>query len=52
MIKAMIFDLNGTIGNTLPLCIKAFRKSIEALMKRKITDAEIVATFGPSEEER
>lgn len=50
MIKAMIFDLDGTIGNTVPLCIKAFRKSIEALVKKKITDEEIVATFGPSEE--
>ena len=50
MIKAMIFDLDGTIGNTVPLCIKAFRKSIESFMTRNITDEEIVATFGPSEE--
>jgi len=50
MIKAMIFDLDGTIGNTLPLCIKAFRETIETFMKRKISDEEIIATFGPSEE--
>jgi len=50
MIKAMIFDLDGTIGNTVPLCIKAFRKSIEPFMERQISDEEIVATFGPSEE--
>lgn len=50
MIKAMIFDLDGTIGNTVPLCIKAFRKSIEPLIGRSISDKEIVATFGPSEE--
>lgn len=51
MIKAMIFDLDGTIGNTVPLCIKAFRKSIEFFMRgRSISDEEIVATFGPSEE--
>jgi len=50
MIKAMLFDLDGTIGNTVPLCIKAFRKSIESFMGRNITDEEIVATFGPSEE--
>jgi HAD superfamily hydrolase (TIGR01549 family) len=49
-IKAVIFDLDGTIGNTLPLCIKAFRESIEPLVNRAITDEEIVATFGPSEE--
>ena len=49
-IKAVIFDLDGTLGNTLPLCIRAFRQSIEPLIKRSVSDAEIVATFGPSEE--
>lgn len=49
-IKAVIFDLDGTIGNTLPLCIKAFRQSIEPLIGRSVSDAEIIATFGPSEE--
>ena len=49
-IKAVIFDLDGTLANTLPLCIKAFRQSIEPLIKRAVSDEEIVATFGPSEE--
>lgn len=49
-IKAVIFDLDGTLANTLPLCIRAFRKSIEPLINRSVSDAEIVATFGPSEE--
>ena len=49
-IKALIFDLDGTIGDTLPLCIKAFRRSIEPLIGRSVSDAEIIATFGPSEE--
>lgn len=49
-IKAVIFDLDGTIANTLPLCIKAFRRSIEPLIERRISDEEIIATFGPSEE--
>jgi HAD superfamily hydrolase (TIGR01549 family) len=49
-IKAVIFDLDGTIGDTLPLCIKAFRQSIEPLIGRSVSDAEIIATFGPSEE--
>jgi HAD superfamily hydrolase (TIGR01549 family) len=49
-IKAVIFDLDGTIGDTLPLCIKAFRHSIEPLIGRSVSDAEIIATFGPSEE--
>ena len=49
-IKAVIFDLDGTVGDTLPLCIKAFRHSIEPLVGRSISDSEIIATFGPSEE--
>lgn len=49
-IKGVIFDLDGTIANTLPLCILAFRKSIEPLINRFISDEEIIATFGPSEE--
>nr|MBC7613917.1 HAD family hydrolase [Pseudopedobacter sp.] len=49
-IKAVIFDLDGTLANTLPLCIQAFRQSIEPLINRSVSDAEIIATFGPSEE--
>lgn len=49
-IKAVIFDLDGTLANTLPLCIQAFRQSVEPLINRSVTDAEIIATFGPSEE--
>lgn len=49
-IKAVIFDLDGTLANTLPLCIEAFRRSVEPLAGRSISDEEIIATFGPSEE--
>lgn len=49
-IKGVIFDLDGTLANTLPLCIQAFRKSIEPILHRPISDEEIIATFGPSEE--
>jgi maltose O-acetyltransferase len=49
-IKAIIFDLDGTLGNTIPLCVEAFRTAIEPLTGRTISDEEIIATFGPSEE--
>ena len=49
-IRAVIFDLDGTLGNTLPLCVKAFRRSIESYTDREISDDEIISTFGPSEE--
>ncbi len=46
-IKAVIFDLDGTLADTLPLCIQAFRQSVEPLIKRSISDDDIIATFGP-----
>ena len=49
-IKAVIFDLDGTLGDTVPLCVEAFKKSIEPLVNRTITVEDIIATFGPSEE--
>ena len=49
-IKTIIFDLDGTIADTLPLCIAAFKKSIEPLLQAEISEQEIIATFGPSEE--
>ena len=48
--KSIIFDLDGTIADTLPLCIAAFKKSVEPILGKTISDEEIVATFGPSEE--
>ncbi|NNV54279.1 HAD family hydrolase [Limnovirga soli] len=49
-IKAVIFDLDGTIANTLPLCVAAFRQAVEPLVQHTLSDEEIMATFGPSEE--
>jgi HAD superfamily hydrolase (TIGR01549 family) len=48
-IKAVIFDIDGTLGNTLPLCIQAFRQTVEPLVHHPLTDEEIEATFGPNE---
>ncbi len=49
-INGVIFDFDGTLADTLPLCIRAFRSSIEPHLGRSISDAEIIATFGPSEQ--
>lgn len=48
--KNVIFDLDGTIANTLPLCIKSFQEALEPLVERTLGADEIIATFGPSEE--
>ncbi|WP_438433717.1 HAD family hydrolase [Gorillibacterium sp. sgz500922] len=50
MIRCLLFDLDGTLGNTLPLCIAAFKKAIEPLAGKTLSDEEIIETFGPSEE--
>jgi len=49
-LQAVIFDLDGTIADTLPLAIAAFKKSIEPILGKTLSDADIIATFGPSEE--
>jgi HAD superfamily hydrolase (TIGR01549 family) len=49
-LKGVLFDLDGTLADTIPLCIAAFRSAIEPAIGVALTDAEIVATFGPSEE--
>lgn len=48
-LKAVIFDLDGTIANTIPLIIKSVQHALEPLIDRSISDQEVVGTFGPSE---
>lgn len=50
IVKAVIFDFDGTLADTLPLCIRAFRSSIEPHLGRTVSDEEIIATFGPAEQ--
>jgi len=49
-IKGIIFDLDGTLTDTLSTCVQSFREAIEPLSGRHYSDAEIFAAFGPSEE--
>ncbi len=50
MIKAVIFDMDGTLGDTMQLIVRSFREAIEPRAGRAVSDEEIMATFGPSEE--
>lgn len=50
MIKLVGFDLDGTIGNTIPLCIKSLKKAVESYVMHELSDTEIVQTFGLNEE--
>ena len=49
MIKLVAFDLDGTIGNTLPMCIQAFKKATQPYIGYELSDEEVVHTFGLNE---
>jgi phosphoglycolate phosphatase len=49
MIKMVAFDFDGTIADTIPMCIKAFRKAISPYAGHKLTENEILQTFGLNE---
>ncbi|MDP4087074.1 MAG: HAD family hydrolase [Bacillota bacterium] len=49
MIKAVIFDFDGTLADTLPVCFFAFKAVFREFDNRELTSEEIKAMFGPSE---
>lgn len=49
MIKMVAFDFDGTIADTIPMCIEVFRKAISPYVGHKLTDHEILQTFGLNE---
>ncbi len=49
-VSGVIFDLDGTLGDTLPVCYAAFREVFRTHLGREFTDEEIHSRFGPSEE--
>lgn len=50
MIKLVAFDLDGTIGDTLPMCIQAFKMATQPYAGHELSDEEVVQTFGLNEE--
>ena len=48
--RSVIFDMDGTIIDSLPLCVKAFQLAVEPVAKRPFSDEEILSAFGPSDE--
>ncbi len=50
MVKRIVFDFDGTLAFTVPLCMKCFHDAWEPHVGHKLTDEEIFATFGFSEE--
>ena len=48
-IKAVIFDFDGTLANTLPVCFDAFQRVFKEFDNKELNSEEIKAMFGPSE---
>lgn len=49
MFKMVAFDMDGTIADTIPLCVEAFRKSVSPYAGHELSEQEIVQTFGLNE---
>lgn len=49
-IKGLIFDLDGTLADTLPLCVKSFQIAFEEVTGIKYPEEHIIQYFGQTEE--
>lgn len=49
MIKMAAFDFDGTIADTIPMCIEAFKKAVSPYAGHDLTNYEILQTFGLNE---
>ena len=49
-IRAVVFDFDGTLADTLPVVFAAFQKTFQRYLGREVPKEEIVQHFGPTEE--
>lgn len=50
MIKLVAFDLDGTIGDTIPICVESFWVAVEPYVETFLSEEDILKTFGLNEE--
>jgi pyrophosphatase PpaX len=50
MIRAVCFDLDGTLADTLPVVYSAFQHATQRFLGRTYSEEEIARLFGPSDE--
>ena len=49
MMKAVVFDMDGTLGDTLPLCVESFARCVEECTGRRPSEEEVTAHFSVSD---
>jgi pyrophosphatase PpaX len=49
-LDGILFDLDGTLADTLPVCILAYQSTVQHFCGHWPEESEIYAIFGPSEE--
>ena len=49
MLKAIVFDMDGTLGDTLPLCVESFARCVEEYTGRRPSDEEVTSHFSVSD---
>jgi phosphoglycolate phosphatase-like HAD superfamily hydrolase len=49
-LRGIIFDLDGTLADTMEVCLRAFHETLQHYVGRTLTLQELFTLFGPSEE--
>ncbi len=49
MLRAIIFDMDGTICDSFPLMIRSLRESIEPIVGHPVSDEDFMEALGPNE---
>ncbi len=49
-LKAVLFDLDGTLGDTMPIVFRSLQETFRLYGGREFSKREIAAMFGPTEE--
>jgi len=48
-LKGILYDLDGTLADTVPVCIRAFQSAVERFSGVRMSEAEVVSHFGLTE---
>lgn len=49
-IKGIMFDLDGTLAETIPICLSALRSALSRYFEREFSNEDLLSYFGPTEE--